>query len=101
MNRPILTSCSLITKNTFDKGRTVSEILSPSRDDGLVARILWEMAIVIESDKLGEDKAEAEELRNRAERARQTLLAEGEGGFAEDDYYAIVPLFYRRKFVTA
>lgn len=81
---------------------------SPTRDDGVIARILWKTAVVLESDVLGKFSSEAGELRQRAELARNNLVASGEGGsipFADEDdterdqeeasYDALVPLFYR------
>ena len=81
---------------------------SPTRDDGVIARILWKTAVVLESDVLGKFSSEAGELRQRAELARNKLVASGEGGsipFADEDdterdqeeasYDALVPLFYR------
>ena len=81
---------------------------SPSRDDGVIARILWKTAVVLESDVLGKFSSEADELRQRAELARNQLVASGEGGWIpfvdeddaerdqeEDSYDALVPLFYR------
>ena len=78
---------------------------SPNRDDGVIARILWKTAVVLESDVLGKFYSEAAELRQRAELARNQLVASGEGGsipFVDEDdaeeqasYDALVPLFYR------
>jgi hypothetical protein len=94
----------------FDKARAIAELRSPIRDDGVIARILWKTAIVLESNTVGAYFAEAAELRTRAEVARGKLLAEGEGGTIpflgdredeatrdpeEDSYDALVPLFFR------
>lgn len=91
----------------LDKARIIAELRSPTRDDGVIARICWKTAIVLESDTFGTYKTEAQEFRSRAEVARQKLLASGEGGiipFIEDDadqdeeedkFDALVPLFYR------
>ena len=84
---------------------------SPTRDDGVIARILWKTAVVLESDVLGKFSSEADALRQRAEVARKQLMASGEGGsipFVDEDdaerdqeqeeqasYDALVPLFYR------
>jgi len=81
---------------------------SPTRDDGVIARILWKTAVVLESDVLGKFSSEADALRQRAEVARAQLMANGEGGKIpfideddaerdqeEDSYDALVPLFYR------
>jgi hypothetical protein len=81
---------------------------SPTRDDGVVARILWKTAVVLESDVLGKFSSEADALRQRAEVARKQLVGSGEGGSIpfideddaerdqeEDSYDALVPLFYR------
>ena len=81
---------------------------SPIRDDGVIARILWKTAVVLESDMLGKFSSEADALRQRAEVARNQLVVSGEGGKIpfideddaerdqeEDSYDALVPLFYR------
>ena len=72
-----------------------------------MARILWKKAVVLESDTFGEFLKEADECRRRAEIARATLLARGEGGFIpsvgesserneeEDNYDSLVPLYFR------
>jgi hypothetical protein len=92
----------------LDKARGIAELLTPSHDDGSIARICWKTAVVLEgmNDTFDNYKSEAQEFRNRAEVAKQRLLASGEGGiipFVEDDgdhdeedsYDALVPLFYR------
>jgi hypothetical protein len=91
----------------LDKARSIAELRSPTRDDGVVARICWKTAIVLESDTFGTFKTEADEFRSRAEVARQRLLSSGEGGIVpfvqydierdgeEDIYDALVPIFYR------
>jgi hypothetical protein len=74
----------------------------------VIARILWKTATILESDTFGTYSAKAAELRRRAELARQSLLASGEGGLIpfideyeadrdeeEDNFDALVPLFYR------
>jgi hypothetical protein len=81
---------------------------SPNYDDGVIARILWKTAVVLENDMLGKFSSEANALRQRAEVARKQLVASGEGGSIpfvdegdaerdqeEDSYDALVPLFYR------
>jgi hypothetical protein len=81
---------------------------SPSRDDGVIARILWKTAVVLESDTFGTYTKEAGELRTRAEIARRALLGSGEGGvipYVEDDdsertqeedsFDSLVPLYFR------
>lgn len=95
-------------KMFLDKARAISELRSPNRDDGPIARILWKTAVVLESDPLNTFAAEAAELRSKAEVAQQQLLAIGEGGIIpfideddserkaeEDSYDVLVPLFYR------
>jgi hypothetical protein len=93
----------------LDKARGIAELLTPSHDDGSIARICWKTAVVLEGMNvtLDNSKSEAQEFRNRAELAKQKLLASGEGGFIpvieddaerdeeEDSYDALVPLFYR------
>ena len=92
----------------LDKARQIAELRSPTRDDGVIARILWKTAVVLESDELGRYSSDADELRKRAEIARETLLASGEGGLIpfvgedgaerdkeKDSFDALVPLFYR------
>jgi len=74
----------------------------------VIARILWKKAVVLESYPFGEHMKEAAHLRKRAELARASLLANGEGGYIpfageknwerneeEDDYDSLVPLYYR------
>ena len=90
----------------LDKARAISELRSPNRDDGPIARILWRTSVVLESD--GQQPKEAAELRTRADTARQFLIAAGEGGALpcneedgterdeeKDSYDVLVPLFYR------
>jgi hypothetical protein len=92
----------------LQKARAISELRSPTRDDGPIARILWQTAVVLESDPYNSYAAEAEELRKKAEVARQQLLADGEGGevpsvegdISEENeekysYDSLVPLFFR------
>lgn len=92
----------------LDKARTIAELRSPSRDDGVIARILWKTAIVLESDTFGTYAADARELRTRAELARTALLGSGEGGIIpymeddnsertqeEDSFDSLVPLYFR------
>ena len=92
----------------LDKARTISELRSPSRDDGPTARILWKTSVVLASDPYNSHANEADELRKKAEVAKQQLLASGEGGVIpfidegdnerneeEDSYDALVPLFFR------
>lgn len=86
----------------------IAELRSPTRDDGIMARILWKTAVVLESDVLGKFSSEADTLRQRAELARNQLVTAGESGKIpfideddterdqeEDRYDALVPLFYR------
>jgi hypothetical protein len=95
------------------KALQIAELRSPTHDDGVIARILWKTAVVLENDVLGKFSSEAAALRQRAELARKKLVASGEGGFVpfvdedgmdideeernreEDGYDALVPLFYR------
>ena len=92
----------------LDKSRAIAELRSPTRDDGVIARILWKTSVVMESDTFGIYAKEAADLKNRAEEARQLLRAGGEGGEIpfideddadrneeEDSYDALVPLFFR------
>lgn len=87
----------------LDKARKISELRSPTRDDGPIARIVWKTSEVLASAPYGANKAEADELRQKAEVARQALLAGGEGGLIqdsgrgedEDSYDLLVPLFFR------
>jgi hypothetical protein len=87
----------------LDKARKISELRSPTRDDGPIARILWKTSVVLASDPYISDNAEANHLRYQAEAAKQMLLAAGEGGFIqgsgrteeEDSYDSLVPLFFR------
>jgi hypothetical protein len=92
----------------LDKSLAIAELRSPNRDDGVIARILVTQAKVLDSNPSGTYHKEAEILRKRADIARQQLLAAGEGGdipilggdncehhTEEDDYDALVPLFYR------
>jgi len=97
-----------VARQLLDKAKAIAELRSPTRDDGVIARILWKTAVVLESDVYGTYAAEAAELRKRAEVARQDLLNSGEGGLIpfideyeaerdeeEDSYDALVPLFFR------
>jgi hypothetical protein len=92
----------------LNKAKQIAELRSPTRDDGVIARILWKTAVVLESDVLGKFSSEADALRQRAEVARNQLMVSGEGGSIpfvdeddaerdqeEDSYDALVPLFYR------
>jgi hypothetical protein len=97
-----------LSRSFLEKARIIGQLRSPDRDDGPLARILWKLATVLESDTLGRYAEEAAALRIRAEVTRTALLAEGEGGsiaYAEDDenernqeedqYDSLVPLFFR------
>lgn len=105
-----LTTVTVLTRHRFNlnKALTIAELRSPNRDDGPIARIVWTMAKVLDSDTLGRYAEEATRLRNRAALAQQKLIAGGEGGeirvpenetgdrdLEEDSYDALVPLFYR------
>jgi hypothetical protein len=93
----------------LDKGRAISELRSPNRDDGPIARILWKTAVVLDSDPYNSYANEATELRQKAEVAKAELLAGGEGGIIpfreegdpskrteeEDSYDSLIPLFFR------
>jgi hypothetical protein len=93
----------------LDKGKAISELRSPTRDDGPIARIVWKTVVVLESDPFNSYAAEAAELRQKAEVAKAELLAAGEGGIIpfleegdpskrneeEDSYDSLVPLFFR------
>jgi hypothetical protein len=74
----------------------------------VIARILWKKAVVLESDPFREHMEEAAELRKRAEIAKASLFANGEGGYIpfaeeknwerkqeEDEYNSLVPLYFR------
>ncbi|KAG0647439.1 hypothetical protein D0Z07_6667 [Hyphodiscus hymeniophilus] len=94
-------------KGFLDKARVISELRSPNRDDGPIARNLWKTAEVLEKYPLNPYRGEAAALRARAEVAQGKLLAEGEGGVIsavqeksarsaeEHSYDVLVPLFYR------
>jgi hypothetical protein len=97
-----------VAKGYLNKARQIAELRSPNHDDGVIARILWKTAVVLESDVLGKFTSEADGLRQRAEVARKQLVANREGGLIpfideddaerdqeEDSYDALVPLFYR------
>jgi hypothetical protein len=88
----------------------IAQLRSPSRDDGTMARILWKTSEVLDQDPYGANKKEADEMRIRAEVARQELTNSGEGTgvvFAldedgnaesaevEDSYDVLVPVFFR------
>jgi hypothetical protein len=88
------------------KALSIAELRSPNRDDGPIARILWTLAKVLDSE--GRHQEEAEELRSRAAVAAQELIAAGAVGVIpaldniysdrdveKDSYDALVPLFYR------
>jgi hypothetical protein len=74
-----------------------------------MARILWKKAIVLESDTYGTWQNEANDMRLRAELAREQLISIGEGGFiisldedgdpdifeTEESYDALVPGYFR------
>ncbi|KAH8602769.1 hypothetical protein B0O99DRAFT_587847 [Bisporella sp. PMI_857] len=93
----------------LDKSLSIAQLLSPTRDDGVITRILWKTSQVLESATLGEYDGEAAALKERAVGAREVLLASGEGGFissainSDDACYdedelgfdALVPLFFR------
>lgn len=94
-------------KAYLDKAKAIAQLRTPTRDDGVIARILWKTACVLESNVYGQYAADAADLRQRAEVAQQTLLNDGEGGEIplieditdkkreEDSYDALVPLFFR------
>ena len=90
------------------KAKQIAQLRSPNRDDGVIARIVWKTAVILESDVLGKFSSDAAALRHRAEVARQVLRASGEGGLIpfideedaerdqeEDSFDALVPLFFR------
>lgn len=79
---------------------------SPTHDGGAIARIVWKLSLVLETDAWGQYAEEAKALRERAEMAKRNLLAVGGGEFPylnddgkdheeEDSYDALVPLFLR------
>jgi len=92
----------------LDKALNIASLRSPARTDGTMARILWKMSKVLESDPYGTNAAEANALLIRAEMARNDLTGKGEGGvIALDDefkeaaadqeaaYDLLVPGFFR------
>ena len=92
----------------LEKAKQIAQLRSPNRDDGVIARILWKTAVILEGDVLGKFSSDAAALRQRAELARQELRASGEGGLIpfideddaerdqeEDSFDALVPLFFR------
>ncbi|KAH8755898.1 hypothetical protein BGZ57DRAFT_1009101 [Hyaloscypha finlandica] len=105
-DKGFMAKCGWLTMY-LDKARSIAELRSPTRDDGVVARICWKTAIVLESDTFGTFKTEADEFRSRAEVARQRLISSGEVGIVpfvqydierdseEKIYDALVPIFYR------
>ncbi|KAH8752637.1 P-loop containing nucleoside triphosphate hydrolase protein [Hyaloscypha finlandica] len=93
-------------KGWLKKALSIAELRSPNRDDGPIARILWTLAKVLDSE--GRHQEEAEELRSRAAVAAQELTFAGAVGVIpvldnnysdrdveKDSYDALVPLFYR------
>ena len=93
----------------LDKAMAIAQLRSPDHDDGTMARIMWKMSQVLESDTFGTFQTEAEDLRIRAELALKTLTAKGEGGIVfsvdedgdadrdemEDAYDSLVPGYFR------
>lgn len=95
----------------LEKARSIAQLNSPMEDDGSIARILWKISQILEADPEHEYREQANELKNRAELARNRLLAAGKGGSMaflrdrddaeeevedeEDDYDVLVSLFYR------
>jgi hypothetical protein len=97
-----------LSRGLLDKAKAIAELRCPTHDDGVIARILWKTAVVLESDTYGTYATEAADMRRRAEVARLRLLASGEGGIIpfideddaernqeEDSYDALVPLYFR------
>jgi len=94
-------------RNHLEKALAIAEFRSPARDDGTIARILFKMAKVLETDPQNHQRAQ--EFRARAGVARLTLTGMGEGHILhiidedgnvefdeEDDAFdALVPIFYR------
>lgn len=88
---------------------TIAELRSPSRDDGLIARILWKTAQVLDDNIDGTFRAEAAQKRNRAAVAKRSLTGRGEGDLVlvldedgnadvdeeEASYDALVPGYFR------
>ena len=87
----------------------ITELRSPDRDDGTMARIMWMKSRVLEGDTFGTYANEATELRNRADIALRKLTTNGEGGIVlslddegnadqnevEDAYDSLVPGYFR------
>ncbi|KAN0114720.1 hypothetical protein V8E51_004264 [Hyaloscypha variabilis] len=96
-------------KAYLDKAMAIAQLRSPDRDDGTMARIMWKMSQVLESDPFGTFLGYATELRIRAELALKTLTANGEGGILfsldeegnadhdemKDAYDSLVPGYFR------
>jgi len=95
-------------KAYLDKAMAIAQLRSPDRDDGTMARIMWKISVVLESDTFGTFQEEAAELRVRAEVAMRILTTNGEGGVlsldddgnielaeVEDLYDSLVPGYFR------
>ncbi|CZT03883.1 uncharacterized protein RAG0_10529 [Rhynchosporium agropyri] len=67
-------------KAYLDKAMAIAQLRSPDRDDGTMARMMWRMSVVLDSDTYGTFQDEATALRNRAELAMREMSAQGEGG---------------------
>jgi hypothetical protein len=93
---------------------SIAQLRSPDRDNGLIARNLWMLSKVLEADTFGTYQKEADDMRIRAEIARQKLTSSGEGALVtsdgvlsldedgnidpaeeEDTYDALVPGYFR------
>ncbi|PVH79053.1 hypothetical protein DL98DRAFT_633450 [Cadophora sp. DSE1049] len=95
----------------LEKSKLIAEMRSPIRNDGTIARLLWKMAVVVESSGAGSHVAQAAILRSKAEKIKQELVVASEGGAIrsrdgllisagehcqeESSYDALVPLFFR------
>jgi tetratricopeptide (TPR) repeat protein len=96
-------------KAYLDKAMAIAQIRSPGGDDGTMARIMWKLSQVLESEMFGTFLKDAAVLRIRVELTLKSLKAKGEGGVVfgvneewsvdqeemEDAYDALVPGNFR------